>query len=130
MSRGLGQMQRDIKRLLDATFDAVGPLQFAGLRALFIIHYGGDPDRGDTLNPTRERSLKRALKGLIDRCDVLIHSGAGGPGDPRRYITVERFASMTGEKIKDTRHAKAIVAELAEAVSRIGPRGLLGSSAT
>jgi hypothetical protein len=31
---------------------------------------------------------------LVDRGDVLIVGGKGGPGDPRRYVTVERIARI------------------------------------
>jgi hypothetical protein len=110
MSRGLGNLQRDIKQMLDRAFDAVGPLRFADIRALFIVHYGGKPDQGDKLRHSRERSLKRALKGLADRGEILIASGSGGPGDPRRYITVDRLAAAATGKIKDTAHAKRVVA--------------------
>jgi hypothetical protein len=50
-------------------------------------------------------------------------SGNGGPGDPRRYTTVECFASATGETVKDTAHAKAIVAEMSDALSKMSKLG-------
>ena len=119
MSRGLGKLQRDIKHALTVMFDhGYGPMRIADIRNWFIARYGGNPDT-DKLPLTHERSLKRALKGLIDKDEVLIFDGKGGPGDPRRYITVECFASATGEKVKDTAHAKAIVAELQDALTRM-----------
>jgi hypothetical protein len=83
----------------------------------------GNPENGDRLSPTRERSLKRALKGLVDRGDVLICGGNGGPGDSYRYTTVECFAGATGKKVKDTAHAKQIVAELQDAVMKVRATG-------
>ena len=107
MSRGLGELQRMVKRILAGSFElGYGALRFADLRRTVAIPYGG------YLPPTYERSLKRALKGLVDRGDVLIVSGSGGPGDPRRYTTVECFASLADETVKDTAHAKQIVAKL------------------
>jgi hypothetical protein len=113
MSRGLGALQRDIKGLLARTVGLVRPLRFADLRGLFIVHYGGDPKRGDKLTPTQERSLKRALKGLVDRGDVLIVSGSGGQRDPHRYMTVEAFATQVTGEGKDTADAKRFVADMA-----------------
>jgi hypothetical protein len=93
MSRGIGALQREIKTLLDRSFRVgLGPLRFADIRAVFVIEDGGDPE-SDRLDPTHERSLKRALKTLVERGDVLIFDGKGGPGDPRRYVTVESFAA-------------------------------------
>ena len=40
-----------------------------------------------------ERSLRRAIKALLDRGEIFVIAGEGGPGDPRRYVTVECFAS-------------------------------------
>jgi hypothetical protein len=36
-----------------------------------------------------ERSLRRAIKALLDRGEIFVIAGEGGPGDPRRYVTVE-----------------------------------------
>jgi hypothetical protein len=70
--------------------------------------------------PWFERSLKRALKGLVDRGDVLVLGGKGGPGDPRHYVTVETFASKAeSKKVTDTSYAKQLVAEMAEAVAKV-----------
>ena len=43
----------------------------------------------DKMRPTFERSLKRALKSLVDRGDVLIVAGEGGQRSPFTYTTVE-----------------------------------------
>ena len=92
------------------------------LRQWFIARAGADPET-DTLTPAFTRSLRRAIKGLVDRGEILIASGNGGPGDPRRYTTVECFASATGETVKDTAHAKAIVAEMSDALSKMSKLG-------
>jgi hypothetical protein len=66
MSRGLGALQREIKAVLDRAFDrGTGVLAFSALRAVFVIKAGGRPECGDKLSEPRERSLKRALKGLV-----------------------------------------------------------------
>jgi hypothetical protein len=124
MSRGLGALQREIKRVLDIVFehDQIA-MRFADIRSAFVMMHGGNPEQ-DVLTPTLERSLKRALKGLVDRGDVLIVRGEGGPGDPRSYTTVESFASAAdGEKVKDTAHAKQIIVELHDAVTKMRMRG-------
>ena len=87
--------------------------RIAGLRQWLVARAGGDPEL-DTLRPAGERSLRRAIKALLDRGEIFVIAGEGGPGDPRRYTTVECFASATGETVKDTAHAKAIVAELSD----------------
>jgi hypothetical protein len=120
MSRGLGALQREIKRVLDVVFEhEQWAMRFADIRSAFVVMRGGNPEQ-DVLTPTLERSLKRALKGLIDRGDVLIVAGKGGPGDPRRYATIECFATAAhGKKVKDTAHAKQIIAELHDAVTKM-----------
>ena len=117
MPRGLGKSQRRIKTILQRASEIriAGPLSFADIRTIEIRSYGDDPYR-DRLNPTRERSLKRSLKALVDRGDVVIVAGKGGQLDPYYYTTVEAFAASTGATVKDTAHAKRIVAELQEAV--------------
>jgi hypothetical protein len=120
VSRGLGSLQRDIKEVLAKTVDDCGPLGIDDLRQWLIARAGGG--REDALRPARERSLRRAIKGLVDRGEILA-SGNGGPGDPRRYTTVECFASATGETVKDTAHAKAIVAEMSDALSKMSKLG-------
>lgn len=72
------------------------PTRFADIRAWCIVCSGGK--EGDKLVPSFERSLKRALKGLVDRGDVLIFGGKGGQRDPGRYVTVEAFASKAEGK--------------------------------
>ncbi|MGO9047203.1 MAG: hypothetical protein ACLPXW_22210 [Xanthobacteraceae bacterium] len=69
-----------------------GSLRFADIRACLIAWYGGKPENGDRLPPTHERSLKRAMKALVDRGDVLIVSGMGG-GRVTRTTTSPSSAS-------------------------------------
>jgi hypothetical protein len=66
--------------------------RIAGLRQWLVARAGGDPEL-DTLRPAGERSLRRAIKALLDRGEIFVIAGEGGPGDPRRYVTVECFAS-------------------------------------
>jgi CheY-like chemotaxis protein len=115
MSRGLGSLQRDIKEALTKVADnGYGPLGIAGLRQWLVARAGGDPEL-DTLRPAGERSLRRAINALLDRGEIFVIAGEGGPGDPRRDVTVECFANtLKGETVKDTAHAKAIVAELSD----------------
>ena len=122
MPRGLGKSQRWIKDVLQRASEIkiAGPLDFAMIRAAAIRHRGGDPYR-ERLNPTYERSLKRSLKALVDRGDVVIVAGKGGYLDPYCYTTVEALASATGVTVKDTAHAKLIVAELHELDAIQGP---------
>jgi hypothetical protein len=109
MSRGLGRTQLWIKATLTLGSERFkAPARFADLR-----------DAAWPLSDYDERSLKRALKSLVDRGDVVIVSGRGGVLDPYRYMTVEAFASMTGEKPRDAAHAKAIVARLVDAVDAV-----------
>ena len=121
MSRGQGSLQRGIKEALTTIYDHGHGAVIAVLRQWFIARAGADRD--DTLTPAFTRSLRRAIKGLVDRGEILIASGNGGPGDPRRYTTVECFASATGETVKDTAHAKAIVAEMSDALSKMSKLG-------
>jgi len=112
MSRGLGSVQREIKRILDAAWNhkEFGALQFAHIRAVFIINSGGDPET-DKLTQHFERSLKRSLKSLVDRGDVIVH-GDGGQRDPFRYATVN---AITGES--DTVNAKQEWEEMSRCAS-------------
>jgi len=118
MSRGLGKLQQEIKRILQRASDAkIGTLPFAGIRGVFIINAGGNPET-DKLRPTFERSLKRSLKTLVDSGDVLIVHGKGGQKDPFTYTTVEGFTQEA-----NTDEAKRVLIELMEAVAGIPDRG-------
>jgi hypothetical protein len=110
MSRGLGELPREIKDALTFLWNHKQTTQFANIRAVVLIRHGGEG--GDTMESTYERSMRRALKGLLDGGDVVIFDGKGGPGDPHRYANVEDFASLyvrKGRKVRDATHAKEIL---------------------
>jgi hypothetical protein len=111
MSRGLGKLQHSIKRMIWAAEDyGASGIRFGDMRNAVVTRNGGTLNR-DKLRPTHERSLKRAMKTLVDRGDVLIIAGNGRPGDPYRYVTVEAMASRyTNRKITDTAEAKKVCA--------------------
>jgi hypothetical protein len=83
-----------------------GALASSALRAVFVINAGGRPERRDMLQEARERSLKRALKGLVDRGDVIT-----GALRPRYYVTVEKMASFFCDEVKNTAHARQVFAK-------------------
>lgn len=118
MSRGLGKLQVGIKTILTrASEHNMGALHFSDIRAVMVIENGGNPERGDKLGPSDERAAKRALTGLVDRGEVLIIGGRGGPGDPYRYATIE---ALTGES--DTARAKEVWRKMAEQVQKLADR--------
>jgi hypothetical protein len=111
MSRGLGSVQQAIKMALAVLAHHDLPTRFADICAWLIA--ANDGKEGDQLEPSCERSLRRGLKGLVDRGDVLIIRGTGSHGNPYCYMNVETIARMaTGKKIKSAAHAKAIVGEM------------------
>lgn len=92
MSRGLGSLQRDIKNIFQyCADDGIGALTFADIRAVALHREG--VSREDLKNyrfkPAFERSMKRALKTLVDRREVVIVGGKGGQLDPYRYTTLK-----------------------------------------
>ena len=114
MSRGLGKLQREIKRILQQASDAkIGALTFASIRGVFIMSFGGNPET-DKLQPHFERSLKRSLRALVDRGDVVVVRGKGGQKDPYTYTTVEALTDET-----DTEEAKRVLGELLAAAPTI-----------
>jgi hypothetical protein len=120
MSRGLGELQREIKDALTFLWNKKLPTRFADVRIYFVIRHGGEED--DTLEPTYERSMRRALKGLLDRGDVVIIGGKGGPGDPHQYANVEDFAALyvrKGKKVRDATHAKEILLKVNAVVAKV-----------
>jgi hypothetical protein len=89
MSRSLGGLQRVIKGLL---LEHNGPLQFGQIRTQLVLTEKIN-FTSETLR-TRDRSLKRALKELVDRGEVLIVGGKGGPSDPYRYVAIESMCEL------------------------------------
>jgi hypothetical protein len=107
MSRGIGKLQRHIKAYLQSSYAAgSGPRTFAH----FCRHLMSQ-ERSTRLDPTYLRSIKRGLKSLVNRGDIIIVKGVGGPIDPYHYSTFEDFvahASMLGKRVNDRAHAKEI----------------------
>jgi hypothetical protein len=84
VSKGLGKLQQAIKRtILEAESYGVRSVTFADIRKVTAIRNGGS-----SLRPTFERSLKRALRTLIQRREVIIVGGGGGRWSPYRYATM------------------------------------------
>jgi hypothetical protein len=122
MSKGLGELQREIKHMLAILWRRKLRTQFADIRACLLYAHGGEVGE-DTLAPTYERSLWRALRGLIARGDVIVVNGRGTSSSPRQYMTVEDFASLymrKGKTVRDATHAKEIVAEVDAVVAKVG----------
>jgi hypothetical protein len=120
MSRGLGELQREIKDALAFLWNNKQPTRFANIRTVLLACHGGE--KGDTMEPTYERSMRRALKGLLDRGDVVIFDGKGGPGDPHWYANIEDFASLyvrKGKKVRDATHAKEILLKVNAVVAKV-----------
>jgi hypothetical protein len=107
MSRGLGRLQQAIKRSIqEAERYGVFAVTFADIRNATAIRHGG------SLRPTFERSLKRALKTLAARGDVVIIQGDGGRWSPYRYATREAVvlsgaSMMVPSKAASRRRASA-----------------------
>jgi hypothetical protein len=109
MSRGLGDLQRRIKELMNR---AAAELDMPSLM-LPHIYYVLGAAKG-RLSVAQTRSIRRALKNLVDRGDVLIVQGTGKSGDPYAYTTVETWAGAAegGKPLTDTAKAKQITAEM------------------
>ncbi len=91
---------------------SAGAMRFAEIRYSLIVRRGGDPTKGDKLSAMQQHLLELALKALVRSRDIVVIDGHGEADDPDRYVTVECFASMTGEQIRNTAHAKRIIAKL------------------
>ncbi len=116
MSRGLGWLQQEIKRILQKAGEAkLGWMPFADIRGIFIMHAGGNPET-DKLLPNFERSLKRSLKALVDCGDVL-RRGEGGQQAPFGYMNIEVFMDEP-----DTDKAKREFVELAGFADKLSNR--------
>jgi hypothetical protein len=109
MSRGLGDLQRSIKKIMHIMATDRPYVLLSDLYELWAMGNGGE------ISEAQKRNLRRALKGLVDRGDVLIPRGEGRPGNPYLYTTVEIFAGLfTDEKkpLTDTAKAKQMTAEI------------------
>jgi len=118
MSRGLGELQREIKDALTILWNHKQPTRFAEIRWCLLVRHGGE--EGDTLEPTLERSMRRALTGLLDRGDVVIVGGRGTSGSPREFANVEDFAALYVRKgkVRDAAHAKGILHKVNAVVAK------------
>jgi quinol monooxygenase YgiN len=118
VSHGLDALRSDIKQILTDYFElGMGAMRFAEIRYSLIVRRGGDPTKGAKLSAMQQHLLELALKALVSRGDVIVVESHEEPDDPRRYVTVECFASVTGERIRNTAHAKQIVAKLPRMVA-------------
>jgi hypothetical protein len=101
MSRGLGSLQRQIKSICRDYAKDEDAVSFSGIRSAILRKP----------KPSAVRSLKRALKTLVDRGEVLIVAGMGGPVDPYYYMTFEDLIAYElkhGERVRDKTHAREI----------------------
>jgi len=98
MSRGLGRLQR---ALLGTILKQRRPLTFAEIRKMLPLSV--------------ERSLRRALHGLVER-GGLITIGEGGPADPYRYYFNPMAAALM---CHDTAEYGALMEPLKEATGPI-----------
>lgn len=118
MSRGLGSIQKEVKAALDILVEHGVPTRAADILMWCLVREGGE--EGDTLVPSYERSIRRALAGLVDRGDILTIAGNGSRGRPHHFMTVESFAHMaTGKKVKGTAHAKQVFGEMFEGATKV-----------
>ena len=113
MSRGLGAWQRLIKQVLTG----FGSLPWADIRDMIRVKAGHQEisprQFAKKLHPDIERSMKRALKGLVDRREVMIVGGKGRSGDPYRYAATVSVASIWSEKkVTDLAEALKLVLEM------------------
>jgi hypothetical protein len=90
MTRGLGSLQLEIIDLLrTAEEDDYGPVTFGVIRFFFLYRAVGEEFAKYHLPPTHVRSIKRALKTLVDRGEVRIVGGKGGQLDPYQYALAD-----------------------------------------
>jgi hypothetical protein len=111
MSRGCGQVQR---ALLAFVMNAKRPVAYAEIIAE-LLQASGVNDPTVKLQPSRERAIRRALKGLCDR-DLLSALGTGRPGDPYRY-TMSQICVLCRTETDDEK--------VLHFANRLGSRGTL-----
>jgi hypothetical protein len=114
MSRGLGVRQVEIKAILTVLWRRKLPTRFCDIYALAFA--ASDDEEGDKLAPAFVRSMWRALRTLIARGEVMVVFGGRNSRNPRHFMTVEDFAKLSGKKVRDTAHAKAIAADASRQV--------------
>jgi len=81
MSRGFGRLQRSLMAIIR---HHGRPMTFAEIR-------------GERRHPTRERSVRRALRSLVDDY-MLIAIGDGGRREPTRYFIHPLIIRKAGDK--------------------------------
>jgi len=88
-------VQRYLFRLVR---DSNKPMTFANILARAFPEGSYEADMVKALGPgnvARVRSLRRAMKSLVDD-NMLIAIGDGGPADPKRYWANPMMIAMTG----------------------------------
>jgi hypothetical protein len=89
MPKGLGWLQRYLLRRLQHQ-----PMTFAELVNVVQPYKSG-------YRPYRERSMRRALIGLMN-CGDVVATGYGGRRDPHRYsLSPERVAASRAKAVRD-----------------------------
>jgi hypothetical protein len=96
MSRGPGYLQQYLRAEIGGRKK---PITFSAIRARILR----DLDHPE--GPTFERSLRRALRGLVD-AGVVMALGDGGRGDPHRYC-INPLAAAIGGTEKQYARAQA-----------------------
>jgi hypothetical protein len=85
------------------------PITFAEICAHILQSWGvNDPDT--KFKPTFQRSLRRALKGIVDDGAVMA-LGEGGPGDARRYCINPLLVAVGGTTEEYERAAAMLKAD-------------------
>jgi len=87
MSRGPGRLQRAIFSILRHNLK---PMTFTEIM-------GPPPEHGCGFHPYFIRSVRRALRRMVDDGDVMA-IGAGGPRDPHRYCVHPFVVALFGER--------------------------------
>jgi hypothetical protein len=86
MCKGLGRLQSAIvASIREAERLGVHTVTFADIRNSTAMRNGGH------IRPTFERSLKRAVKTLTERGDLVIVRGRGGRWSPYHFVRRETF---------------------------------------
>jgi hypothetical protein len=100
MSRGPGTVQRYLAELICGSDK---PMTFADILACAYPEGSYEGDMAKELgqvNVGRVRSLRRALKSLVDD-EFLIAIGEGGRGDPKRFWINPMLIALSGSSSKE-----------------------------